>query len=81
MRIFYRNSWIISKLILALDYVLILVVEGSTKEYKEGEGLIKNTSDGERIKRSISSAEGRIKVILDCKEGKLKSPGGRVFEE
>ena len=33
-----------------LDYVLILVVEGSTKDYKkEGEGPMENTSDGERI--------------------------------
>ena len=43
------KSWITSKLILALDYVLILVVEGSTKDYKEGEEPIENTSDGERI--------------------------------
>ena len=36
-------SWITSKLISTLDYVLILAVEGSTKEYKEGEGPMENT--------------------------------------
>ena len=42
---------------------------------------MENTLDRERIKRSISSAEGRIEVILDCREGKGKPPGGRVSEE
>ena len=38
------KSWITSKLILALDYVLILAVEGSMEEYKkEGEGPMENT--------------------------------------
>ena len=39
------------------------------------------TSDKERIKNSISLVRGRIEVILICREGKVKSPGGRVSEE
>ena len=42
---------------------------------------MENTSNGERIKRSISLAEGRIEVILDCREGKVKSPGGRILKD
>ena len=41
-----------SKLILALDYVLILAVEGSTKDYKEeGEGPMENTHQTEKESR------------------------------
>ena len=58
-----------------------MAIEGSTEEYeKESEGPMEDTSNKERIKSSISSVRGRIEVILICREGKVKSPGGRILK-